>query len=92
MNFNLDPENDKEINNTNIFGKLLPDKKFWKILLRISLATVQDYWMIKLVVYLTETDWNTFKHNVRKQFHFRQTTTDNQNISGNSAEDTNNKI
>ena len=44
---------DKEINNANIFGKLLPDKKFRKILLCIPPATVQDYWMIKLVVYLT---------------------------------------
>ena len=34
---------DKEINNVNIFGKLLPDKKFQKNLLCISPATVQDY-------------------------------------------------
>ena len=34
---------DKEINNINIFGKLLPEKKFQKILLRISPAKVQDY-------------------------------------------------
>ena len=33
---------DKEINNTNIFGKLLPDKKFQNILLHISPAKVQD--------------------------------------------------
>ena len=34
---------DKEINNANIFRKLLPDKKFQNILLCISQATVQDY-------------------------------------------------
>ena len=39
-----------------------------------------------------ETAQNAFNHNGRKQFHFRQTTTDNQNISGNSAEDADNQI
>ena len=34
---------DKQINNANIFGKLLPAKKIHKILLHISPATVQDY-------------------------------------------------
>ena len=34
---------DKEINNIKFFGKLLPKKKFQKILLHISPATVQDY-------------------------------------------------
>ena len=45
---------DKEINITNIFRKLLPDKKFQKNLLCISPATVQDYQMIKSVVYVTK--------------------------------------
>ena len=39
-----------------------------------------------------ETVQNTFYHNDRNQFTFQQTTTNNQNISGDSAEDTNNKI
>ena len=39
-----------------------------------------------------ETDQNTFNLNEREQFHFWQTNTNNQNISSNSAEDTNNKI
>ena len=41
---------------------------------------------------LLETAQNAFNHNERKQFHFRQTTTDNQNISSDIAEDTENKI
>ena len=39
-----------------------------------------------------ETVQNTFYYNDRNQFNFQQTTTNNQNKSGNSAEDTNNKI
>ena len=41
--YNLYPKMNKEINNVNIFGKLLPKKKFQKIVLRISPAKVQDY-------------------------------------------------
>ena len=37
------PKMDKKLSNINIFGKLLPEKKFRKILLHISLAKVQDY-------------------------------------------------
>ena len=44
---------DKEINNINIFRKLLPEKKIQNILLHISPAIVQDYLMIKSVVYIT---------------------------------------
>ena len=40
----------------------------------------------------SETVQNTFYHNDRNQFNFRRTITNNQNISGDSAEDTNNKI
>ena len=46
---------DKEINNINNFGKLLPKKKFQKILLHISPAKVQDYLMIKSVFASLET-------------------------------------
>ena len=82
----------KEINNTNIFRKLLPNKKFRKFLLHISLAKVQDYQWLNQWFKLPETAQNSFNCNERKQFHFRQTNTDNQNISSNSAEDTNNKF
>ena len=83
----------KEINNANIFGKLLPEKKFRKNFITYITGKSAGLLMIKSVVYTSlETVQNTFNHNERNQFHFRQTNTDNQNISGNSAEDTDNKI
>ena len=39
-----------------------------------------------------ETVQNTFDHNDKNQFNFWRTTTNNQEISGNSAKDTNNKF
>ena len=54
----------KEINNANIFGKLWPNKKFRKILLCISLATVQDYSMINSIVYVAR---NCLEH-IQTQF------------------------
>ena len=43
VNLISNPKMNKEINNVNIFGELLPNKKIYKILLYISSATVQDY-------------------------------------------------
>ena len=48
--------------------------------------------MIKLVVYLAENCLEHIQTQCEKQFHFQQTTTNNQNISGDSAIDKNNKI
>ena len=84
---------DKEINNINIFGKLLPNKKFQKILLRISPATVQDYSMIKFGTSCRRKLFRTHSITMRESSSISgKLTLTIKNISSNSAKDTNNKI